>query len=481
MSHPVPRSDRVVGLDVLRGLAIFGILVVNVEQMFFPLFLAESPVAMIPEERGTWLAWGVTDALFRIKFITVFSLLFGAGFALQWLRSSENSKAFRRLYLRRLFVLVLFGLVHGLLFYMADVLVVYALTALGLFMVRRWPGRRLLWAGSVLFFAMVAWHVVISGPGKKDAERPERQRAIAQEVARMRTAGTVRLAAAELGPLNTLDFTDEVRHDQALSGGAQMLEDGRIQLAESEYALPMPAWLAIVILDGNNGEEQAKVEYAVYSQGPLRAAVFARSTFLLKLLVLYTPFYLGWRTLALFMIGAGCVKLGLLAEGREALWRRVAKFGLGAGLPISCAATILRGMAWSRPGQLTYAGNLLQDVSSVLIAAGLAGLVFLWCRQGTNGPAGALQRGLASVGRTALSNYFGQSVVTSLIATSYGLGLFGDLSRLQILILAVVCFGVQIGISHAWLRRFRRGPLEWVWRSLTYCRRLSLRDRTTAA
>ncbi len=149
--------------------------------------------------------------------------------------------------------------------------------------------------------------------------------------------------------------------------------------------------------------------------------------FLLKILVLYTPVYLGWRTLALFMIGAGCAKLGLLAEGHEALWRRVAKIGLGAGLPISCIATVLRGVAWSRPGSLTYVGNLLQDISSLLIAAGLSGLILLWCRPSTNSP---LQNGLANVGRTALSNYFGQSVVTSLLATSYGLGLFGDLSRL---------------------------------------------------
>ena len=66
------------------------------------------------------------------------------------------------------------------------------------------------------------------------------------------------------------------------------------------------------ILDGNNDEEKAKVENAVYSQEPLRSAIFARFMFLLGLLILYTPFYLGWRTLALFMIGAGLVKLGWL-------------------------------------------------------------------------------------------------------------------------------------------------------------------------
>ena len=77
---PVRQKDRVVALDVLRGLAIFGILVVNLDQMFIPLFLAESPVAMIPGEWGTWFAWAFTDVFFTTKFLTIFSLLFGAGF-----------------------------------------------------------------------------------------------------------------------------------------------------------------------------------------------------------------------------------------------------------------------------------------------------------------------------------------------------------------------------------------------------------------
>jgi uncharacterized protein len=442
MSTPVPGKERIAGLDVLRGLAIFGILVVNVEQMFLPLLLAESPAAMIPGERGTWFAWAVTDALFRLKFLNIFSLLFGAGFALQWLRTGESAKGFRRLYLRRLFVLALFGLVHALFFYMADVLIIYALSALGLFLVKRWPPRRLLWVGSLLLVAMVAWHVPISSPDPDDADLPARQMAAAQEIARMREAGTIRLSA---------------------------------QLAASEYTLPMPSWLAIAILDGHDSEDKTRVEYAVNSHGPLAAAMFGRSMFLLKLLLLYTPFYLGWRTLALFMIAAGGVKLGLLNEDKAPLWRRVAQVGLGVGLPMTCGATLLRGMAWSEPGRLTLAGNLLQDLSSLLLAAGLASLIFLWCRKSQGGAPGIVQRGLSSVGRTALSNYLGQSVVTSLIATSYGLGLFGDLSRLQILGLAVVCFGFQLGVSYAWLQRFRMGPLEWVWRCLTYWQRVALR------
>ena len=469
---PVQQKDRVVGLDVLRGLAIFGILVVNVEQMFLPLFLADAPAPMIPGEWGSVLTWSVTDALFRNKFLTIFSLLFGAGFCLQWLRRREDGRAFRRLYLRRLGVLALFGIAHAVFFYMADVLVIYALTALGLFALKNVSGRWLLRLGGALFAATVAWYGFISGPGRDDAELPEKHLAVAEEIARMRPSGTVRIDAVELGPFRRLDFREEIHRDtSAVEGGAEVLDDGRVRLEESVYRMPMPKWLAILILDGRQGEQRARVEYAVYSHGPPAATIFARFSFLLPLLILYTPFYLGWRTLALLMIGAGCVKSGWLEPSKRSAWKRVAIAGVGVGLPITLTATALRVMAYTSPGRLTYAGNLLQEVSSLLLAAGIAGLVFLWC----SGKAGGrLERGLSSVGRTALTNYIGQSVVMSLVATSYGLGLFGDLSRLQIFSLAVVCFAGQLFVSSWWLRHFRMGPLEWSWRCLTYWKKVPL-------
>ncbi len=75
----------------------------------------------------------------------------------------------------------------------------------------------------------------------------------------------------------------------------------------------------------------------------------------------------------------------------------------------------------------------------------------------------------------ALTNYIGQSVVMSFIATSYGIGLFGDLTRLQILGLSVICFGIQVVVSSLWLRVFRMGPLEWIWRCATYWEFLPIR------
>ena len=461
-NEPVSKKTRIEGLDALRGLAIFGILVVNILQMFIPTYLANWPAEIIPGESGLWGSWFLTDAFFENKFLTIFSLLFGAGFGLQMLRTSESPKRFRRLYLRRIGVLVLLGLIHAVFFYMADVLVIYGLTALLLLFCRSWPAKSLFRAGAVLLGLMVVWNAILSGPHSPDMATSHR--AVVEQIAEIRTSRIIKLEDTDFGLPRTIKLEDAYLVPSE--------EEGRATLTQTEFALPMPADIAILVLDGNNGPEQAKVEYAVFSEGPLRATRFARVIFLAALLILYTPFYLAWRTLALFMLGMAWIKWGFLEAERKPLWRRVSVVGFAVGIPLTLAATAIRAVEYERQSNLVYLGGTLHDLSSLILAAAISCAVFLWCASGRLSP---LRAGLTAVGRTALTNYFGQSVVMSLIATSYGLGLYGDLTHLQLLLLSLACFVGQMGVSHLWLRFFRIGPLEWIWRCLTYWRWLPLR------
>ncbi|MCP4899692.1 MAG: DUF418 domain-containing protein [bacterium] len=458
---PTVSRERVVALDVLRGVAIFGILVVNVLQMFIPEYLANDPTPVIPGESGMWLAWFITDAVFENKFITVFSMLFGAGFCLQWIRA-EDTRRFRWTYLRRVVVLMLFGLAHGLLFYWADVLVIYALAAIGLLMFKSRSARRMLWVGGILLVLMMGWGAYISSPGRHVAEKPGAQLGVAEAMKGMRNGGPI-----------TVDLEQLPEREPGLRWFSGE-DHGRVR-GDGIYDLPMPANVAILVLDGNNSVEQSKVEYAVFSKGPVRAALFGRLSYFSALLILYMPFYLGWRTLALFLLAAGMVKWGYLDGGKELLWRRVAIVGFAVGVPITLAASVMRGYAHSHAGDLANVGNIFHDVSSLVLAGALGSAVLLWCRKGLGG---ALQRGLSAVGRTALTNYIGQSVMMSLVATSYGLGLFGDLTRLQLLALSAICFSLQLVLSSLWLKAFRFGPLEWLWRCATYWRFLPIRTET---
>ena len=452
-------AGRVHGLDVLRGLAIFGILIVNLEQMFIPLALADKPVGVLPNESGAVIGWFLTDAFFRDKFLTVFSLLFGAGFCLQFLRSGDDRRGFRRLYLRRLAILVLFGIVHAVFFYMADVLVIYALTAFLLFPWKRRRPRTLLGVGALLLVAMTVWYVM---PGSPDD--PAESATIVAALDIIRTTGKVPLVEAEY------PMPERVAIDAAV--GLEPVGTDRVRVIGGEHALPLAAPTAILILDGNDSVEQAKVEYAVFSEGPQKAAIFSRVTFLAFLLIVFSPLYLLWRTLGLFLIAAGLVKLGFLDVARKAAWSRVALIGFALGLPATLYASWLRIEAYRNPGPTDWIGDAIHEVSSLLLAFAISALIFIWCAGGLKG---RFQRALGAVGRTALTNYLGQSIVMSVVATAYGLGLYGDLTRLQLAALAVGCFVGQLILSVIWMKHFRIGPLEWVWRSLTYWRLMPLR------
>lgn len=462
---PIAPSERIHQLDVLRGVAVFGILVVNVEQMFLPGFYATDPVAAIPGAWGGLVAWFLTDALFENKFLTLFSLLFGAGFALQFDRASARGDGFGRRYVRRLLALVVFGVVHAVFFYSADVLVIYALTALFLLPWRRAKARKAMVVACCLLALTIAWGTFVSGPDSPDTSK--QQRLAVEKVAGIRQTGQIDLPEREFG----LPRTIEIQTD----AGWSLTDEGRVHVPASSYELPMPSDLAILVLDGNEEMDQAQVEYSVFSEGPLGAARFARVSFFATLIILYLPVYVFWRTLALFLIGLAAVRAGLLEAPRTEFWQRLRRIGLGLGLPMTLIASALRFAHHDSQSDWLYVGHALHDGSSLLLASGIAASVWLWAAGGLR--TGALRR-LAAVGRTALTNYIGQSVVMSLVATSYGLGLYGDLSRVQLFALAVVCFALQTVVSSWWLDRFRMGPLEWIWRCFTYWRIVPLRARS---
>lgn len=246
----------------------------------------------------------------------------------------------------------------------------------------------------------------------------------------------------------------------------------------TRYTLPMPAEPAILVLNSAADEHKALAELAVLSKGPFSAAVFARLIYQAALILLFLPFYLGWRTLGLFLIGAGLVVSGKLSTEPTQFWRRARAVGIAAGLPLTLIGSAIRLGGFENQSIWLYFGNLLHDISSLLLAVGIAGAVWIWTSSGLRSK---LLRSFSAVGRTALTNYIGQSAVMSVLATAYGFGLYGGLSRLQLIAVAASCFSLQMVASAWWLRHFRIGPLEWIWRCFTYWRLVPLLAETKAA
>jgi uncharacterized protein len=172
------------------------------------------------------------------------------------------------------------------------------------------------------------------------------------------------------------------------------------------------------------------------------------------------------------LLGMAALRAGLLTGGssRAALWAMVIG-GYGIGLPLAIAETrdlLANGFDPISDKQWL----VLYDLRRVSVAAGHLGVILLVCRSGR---AARLRQRLAAVGRMALSNYLGQSVIGGFLFYSVGLGLYGRYTGWHLYVFVLLIWAVQFLASSWWLQRFRFGPAEWLWRSLVYRRRQPMR------
>ncbi len=399
---PVADSDRIVALDVLRGFAVLGILVVNIRG-----FATASAAYLNPsvggglEGSGFWV-WASTALLADTKFISIFSALFGAGMAMTADRMAQRGAPAASLHYRRQLWLLVFGMAHAYLIWHGDILVAYALCGFLLYPLRNVRPQRQL----VLGAAMVA--VVIPlwlGVGLSVPVWPEAEQAAMQ--------------------------ADWAPPPAALEAEAEAFRGG---------------WL---------------------EQMPYRAA----EAFGLQTMVFLVYFL--WRAGGLMLVGMGLYRLGVLTGRRSiAFYRRTAVVGLGLGLPLVAAGIVYNVRADFSLEHSMFQGTLFNYVGSLGVFLGYVSVVMLVV-QGRRLP--RLQQRLAAVGRMALTNYISQSVLCSLFFYGHGLGMFGRVSPLGQVGVVLAVWGLQLAWSPWWLRRFRFGPLEWLWRTATYMTRQPFR------
>jgi uncharacterized protein len=392
---PVDADRRLQALDALRGFALLGIFLMNIEWFTRPpqhMGSGIDPAATGPDHVAAMAVY----VLVQGKFWVLFSLLFGMGFALMSGRA-VSGPAFRRVYLRRCLALLGFGLAHGLLLWSGDILHAYALGGLLLLALDGIPRRAWPWLGAGLYI-MVAGMLVLYGLvlGLLPLEAQ-------QAFARM-AADTDRAAAAAAA---------------ALGGGS---------------------WPAAVA--GN-------------------AHAFATIT--LPGLVVLLPMVLG-----VFMLGAWLYGTGRFADvAAHCGWfARLAAWTLPTGAALTAASlavgTHFDGMR--EAGPMTLASALLM-LASLPLALGYLALFAL--ALGTRALARPLLW-LAPAGRMALTHYLLQSLVAALLFHGWGFGLWGQVGRAGQVAIVVAVFALQVLASHWWLARYRFGPMEWLWRRISY-------------
>ena len=478
---PIAASDRMQALDVIRGFALLGIFLMNVE--FFNRPLNELGDGMPAGIAGIdyWAGWFVY-VFVRGKFWTMFSLLFGMGFAVMLGRAEQAGRAFLGPYMRRTLALAVFGALHAIFIWSGDILFSYAMGAVVLMIVfYTQPKVLLLIAGTCLGVAalLAVLPGVMAGspqwqPFAAIAAPPLVLCAVAAALRRWPIKG-LRNAGLAVYLLPFLMMT--------VGGFAQMkqaheAERDRISQAAADTPIKQEALAKQLKERAERRQEHVTSvaeEVRVMRGGSYAEAVVMRSRDFVHHLGSDVGFSI--IVLGMFLLGAWFIRSGVMAHPEQhlPLFRKLTWIGLPVGLGLSLvsagiATTHVRGV---NDGEYQIAIGLMMFGNLPACLGYVGALVLLW-----HGRARALLSPLAPAGRMALTNYLSQSVIGTLFFYGYGLGHWG-MGRAWQLVFVVVVFAVQIAFSHWWLARFRYGPMEWLWRWATYGRRPTMRLATS--
>lgn len=412
--EPVQPEERIAVVDVLRGFALLGILVVNIQFYSTPSSKLFSSVLVWQEPIHVW-ADRIISWFFEMKFYTLFSFLFGFGIAMQILRAEAKGRGFLGLHYRRMLVLLGIGLFHAFFIWMGDILVTYAVLGciLPLFC---WLRPRWVLLSAVLILAVMVF---------------------------LYATGAL------------------------LLGGVSLLIGPEMQgeLFGGEAAVQQ------II-------EQAREDTRIYREGTYWQITAVRAREVLSVYVAVL-FFQGPHVFAMFLLGLYVGRIGWFQDLPKTLpvfwqawWIGLTVGGLGtlltAWLSSHSGFDSLGGMGWK------FAGVAAALVAAPALSCFYATSLILLYYRPTVRPYLDL---LAPVGRMALTNYLAQSVICSTIfygstIFGFGFGLYARIGPAYGLILALAIWIVQVIWSNLWFRGLglKFGPMEWLWRTLSYGR-----------
>ena len=411
-----PAERRIEALDFVRGVALFGILLMNIVGAGLGPAYDNPKVAGGAEGINLW-TWIVVNIGFEGTQRALFSMLFGAGIILFTSRLEAKGRADAAdIYFRRNLWLIAFGLVNAwVLLWVGDILFYYGITALFLYAFRRLAGRTLLALGVGALLLGAAWNAL-------DA---------------WRALGVYEEAQAA-------SAVPEAKRTEEQKGAIQAWKE-----KEEDFAPPPPA------IEGIRQGVTASYWSALESYGPIIKRFQSWN--------LYRGFF---DIFGMMLIGMGFYKMGVLTLQRRRrvyLAMMLGGYAVGLAVGISEVRWILRhdfSLLAYQQASITY------DVSRLAMTLGHLGALLLFL---STGLFAWLRHALACVGRTAFSNYIAHSVIALTIFVL--LGYWGAFERHQLYLIVFAIWAVQLVVSPIWLKHYRFGPLEWLWRYLTYGKR----------
>lgn len=417
---PVVAARRIESLDVLRGVALLGVLLLNILGFGLASVGYYNPLAGMGDHKEiNYAIWGIVNLFFEGSMRGLFSLLFGAGVIMftTGFGSKSGLEKGAKLHYRRTMFLLLFGMLDAyVLLWTGDILIVYAMAGALLYPLRHVRPRNLIIiSAAILLLSTVLF--TVSGTVMGDA----------------RDAASV------------VEENPNGNHSQSLLDEAALWDESKNTFEYNETAV----------------NEELEIRRGSYGE----VASYTAKNVNEKLLF-FTPVFMLWDAMGMMILGMAMYRLGVLSAARSSsFYARMMVGGFTVGLAINGFELLRAVQTDYDPIVITGYFQSTYQLGRIGMAAGWLGAVMLLC-QSQAWP--HLRARLAAVGRTALSNYLLHSVICLVLFTGVGFGLVGAFERWVLYAIVIGIWALQLLLSPWWLNRFAFGPAEWLWRTLTY-------------
>ncbi len=424
---PVAQSNRIQSLDVIRGIALLGILLMNIVG-FGLAFAYFDPTNAGGSTGWNFRVWFINNMLFEGTMRGLFTMLFGAGFILLTMRAEQKGGGIEvaDIYYRRILWLLLFGVIHVyLLLWHGDILYPYAVFGLMLFPVRNVQPKYLMIAGLILL-SVYSYKSYLHY----------------QEDLATKTEGVIAQELKDSEKELTEEQQGALKKYEEFQNRKKTPED----IKEENEAMHKGYWSIVKYKTGLNQFMQSTLLYEVWV----------------------------WDILSMMLIGIAFYKWGVFQNERSTrfyLLLMIVGYGIGLTVNYFEMTSIYKSdydvLIMSKV-DITY------QLGRLFTTFGHIGLAILFVRTGI---LGFLQKALAAVGKMALTNYLMQTIICNVFFLGFGFGMFGKLQRYELYYLVFAIWLFQLIYSPIWFRYFRFGPAEWMWRSLIYLKKQPFRKR----
>ena len=434
---PLAQSGRIEIIDSLRGVALLGILLMNMPGFSLPFTMYYNLNVRNEYSGPNYYTWWVVNMGFEGTMRAIFTMLFGAGclLLLQRLEKKSGTLSGADIYYRRLIWLLIFGIINAfILLWPGDILYTYAICGLFLFPFRNLKPSWLLVFGIAFMLIYNLKETLRYYDGRE-----------------MRTKGEKVLAMVKKD--STVTLTDEQKVDKTKWEGflERQKPENLKKEAEKETEKMQRGYFSIMS------------EYNTVNQR-IQSKMFYNNYF--------------YDTMCLLFIGMALFRWGVFTgeRSKKFYWLMVIS-GYGIGLPLGIH--FVNSFININFDRTLLADRLIVDFyqeKRFFIALGHIGVVMLLYKYRV---LNSLMTMLARVGQMAFTNYLSQTIICALIFYGFGFGYFGKLQRYEIYYVVAGIWLFQLIFSTIWLKYFLFGPFEWVWRSLTYWKRQPMRRVAT--